>query len=183
MACLGLGEKQTKCSVMEEIKQLRSVVRNAMHFTLFLSNPLHRRMCGLVVIFTSKVQEWHHKQAVTLKTASTNRSWVLEQLRGAFMQLLNGTMQLLTTEHVLEDLGFLTKFGAKDLHTFVGDAKQCDDEYVASSTGRFVQALVGRRIFWSAWLLFHWATRAALLLHESTRYQVFSGVEGALRDL
>ena len=59
-------------------------------------------MCGLVVIFTSKVQEWYHKQAVTLKTASTNRSWVVEQLRGTFIQPLQGTMQLLTTEHVLE---------------------------------------------------------------------------------
>ena len=111
-------------------------------------------MCGLVVIITSKAQEWYHKQAVTLKTASTNQSRVVEQLRGAFMQPLKGTMQLLTTEHVLEDLGFLTKFGAKDLHTFAGDAKQCDDEYVASSTRRFVQALIKRQIFRSAWLLF-----------------------------
>ena len=54
-------------------------------------------------------------------------------------------MQLLGTEHVLDDLGFLTKFGANDLHTFVGDAMQNDDEYVASSTGSFVQASIKRR--------------------------------------
>ena len=70
-------------------------------------------MCGLVVIFTSKVQEWYHKQAVTLKTASTNRSWVVEQLRAA-PERYNAVAD--------EDLGFLTKFGAKDLHTFAGDA-------------------------------------------------------------
>ena len=99
------------------------------------------------------------------------------------MQPLKGTMQLLTTEHVLEDLGFLTKFGAKDLHTLTGDAKQCDDEYVASSTGRFVQALIKRRIFRSAWLLFGWPSRPALLVHESTRYQVLAELKGALRDL
>ena len=58
------------------------------------------------------------------------------------MQLLTATMQLLVTEHVLEDLGFLTKFGAKDLHTFAGDKKQRDDEHVASSTGRFARALM-----------------------------------------
>ena len=77
----GVEEKkvQTTCCVMEEIKQLKSVVPNAMHVTL------HRRMCGLVVIFTSKVQEWYHKRAVTLKTSSMNRSWVVEHLRGAFM--------------------------------------------------------------------------------------------------
>ena len=164
---------------MEEIKQLRSVVRDAMHFTVFFGRThCKRRMCGLVVIFSSKVQEWCHSQAVTLKTASTNRSWVVEQLRGAFMQPLKGTMQLLTTEHVLEDLGFQTKFGAKDLHTsFAWDAKQCDDEYVASSTGGFVQALTKRRIFRSAWLLFGWPSRAALLLHESTRFQVLADLK------
>ena len=69
------------------------------------------------------------------------------------MQPLKSTVQVLTTEHVLEDVGFLTKFGAKELRTFAGDAKQCDDEYVASSTGRFVQALIKRPIFRSAWLL------------------------------
>ena len=107
MAYLGLVKKvQTKCNVTEEIKQLRSVVRDAMHFTVFFGRThCKRRMCGLVVIFSSKVQEWCHSQAVTLKTASTNRSWVVEQLRGAFMQPLKGTMQLLTTEHVLEDFG------------------------------------------------------------------------------
>ena len=110
MPAVGEKEVKTKCSVMEEIEQLRSVVRNAMHFTMvYLSNPLHRRMCGFVIIFTSRVQEWHHKQAETPKTASMKRSWVVEQLRGAFMQLLESTMQLLVTEHVLEDLGFLTK--------------------------------------------------------------------------
>ena len=48
-------------------------------------------------------------------------------------------MQLPVTEHVLVDLCFLTKFVAKDLHTFAGDPKHCDDEYVASSIGRVVQ--------------------------------------------
>ena len=81
-------------------------------------------MCGLVVIFTSKVQEWYHKQAETPKTASMNRSWVVDQFRDAFMQPLKGTLQLLVTGQVLEDLGLLTKFGAKDLHTFAGDAEQ-----------------------------------------------------------
>ena len=56
------------------------------------------------------------------------------------MHLLKATVQLLVTEHVLEDLGFLTKSAAKGLHAFAGDAKQCDDEYVASGLGRFVQA-------------------------------------------
>ena len=137
---------QTKFSVMEELEQFKSVVRSAVHVTqvFFLSNPLHRRMCGLVVIFTSKVQQWFHKYAETLKTGM-NRSWVVEHLRGAFMQPLIGTMHLLVTEHVLEDLGFLTKFRAKDLHSFAGVAKQCDDEYAASSTGRFVHAPIKRR--------------------------------------
>ena len=67
----GVGKKkkvQATCSVMEQIEQLRSVVRNAMHFTMFfLSNPLHRRMCGLVVIFNSKVQGYQ-EQAQTMKT-------------------------------------------------------------------------------------------------------------------
>ena len=31
----------------------------------FWSNPLHRRMCGAVDTFTSKVQEWYRKQAET----------------------------------------------------------------------------------------------------------------------
>ena len=77
-------------------------------------------------------------------------------------------MQLLVTEHVLEDLGFLTEFGAKDLHTFAGDAMQNDDEYFASSTGRFVQASIERL---SACLLFGWPGRAGLLLHDSTMHQ------------
>ena len=70
--------------------------------------------------------------------------------------------------------GFLKKFRAKDLHTFVGDTQQCDDEYVASSTGRFVHALIERLSFRSAWLLLGWPSRAALLLHDSTRYQVLA---------
>ena len=43
MPTVGGKKVQTKCSVMEEIKQIWSVVRNAMHFTLFFepTAPTH----------------------------------------------------------------------------------------------------------------------------------------------
>ena len=64
----GWGKKvKTKCSVMEEIKHLRSVLRNAIveptaSTHVWLGCHLH----------FSPVQEWSHKDAETLKYASMN---------------------------------------------------------------------------------------------------------------
>lgn len=163
----GIGERrvQTKCSVIEEIRQLRKAIRNAMHFTVtFLSTPLHRRMCGLVVKLTLSVQEWYHAQATVLKSGEASREWIVKQLGGSFWDPLRKTFGQCRDLSILEDLGFKTHLAPAELLLCKNDASMCDDEFMAAHFGKFMQALVKRRIFRSAWLLFGWPGRLGLLL-------------------
>ena len=89
------------------------------------------------------------------------------------------TMQLLITEHLFEDLGFLTKFGAKDLHTLAGDAKQCDDEPALAGSCR--HSLNAR--FFGVLGCSSGGPVELLSYSMKARCSGISGVEGALRDL
>ncbi len=85
------------------------------------------------------------------------------------MTPLRLTFALLTTEHVLEDLGFKLRFVAADLDKFEGHAELCDDEFLASHSGKFVQSLIKRRLFRSSWFILGYPSRLALLLDDSRR--------------
>ena len=165
----GVGERkmQTKDSVADEIRQLRKAVRNAMHFAMcFLSNPLHRQMCGLVVWLTSSVQEWYHSQAKTLKSNDSGRTWMLEQLAGSFWVPLRSAFRALHQEGVLQDLGFVTRLTATEREFTDNHAGLCDEEYMAMHAGKFVQAMIKRRVFRSAWFIYGWPGRLCGLLGE-----------------
>ena len=104
------------------------------------------------------------------------------------MQPLKGTLQLLTTEHGLEDLGFQTKFASKDSFEHIVLEMQSNvlmrpsrfqHSQVRAGThqvGRFV-AVLGSKCSCSS-------VEAALLLDDWTSYQVLvESSSGALRDL
>lgn len=177
----GVAERrvQTKCSVVEEIRQLRKAVRNAMHFSMsFLSTPLHRRMCGLVVELTRSVQEWYHAQAVALKSSGSNRSWLARQLKDDFWKPFRQTFKAFGDASLLDDLGFKLRFSGGDIAVQALDARLCDDEFMALHMGKFAQALVKRRIFRSAWLLYGWPGRFASLLDEGSKSDALADLRG-----
>lgn len=168
----GVSERRvkTKCSVVEEIRELRKAVRNAMHFAItLLSTPVHRRMAGLLVKCTGMVQQWYHEQATTLKSSEANVKWMTEQRAGGFWAPLRKTFAAFLGSSLLDDLGFKLSFEPESLRVISTDASLCDDEFIAMQFGRFVQALVKRRVFRSAWVLFGWPGRLGMLLDSRFR--------------
>lgn len=164
----GVAPAQTKESATEALRALRAAARNSMQFViLFLVNPVHKRVALLLAVLTTATHCWYQEQAKKIKDADKCFAWKLRQSCGEYFEPLRNTFKLLRTPHRLEQMGFSIRFGPSDLNQQAGAAAFSDDDYVAARAGRFVQALIFKRIKRGMWLFLGWPGAFVQLLGDA----------------
>jgi hypothetical protein len=143
----------TKKSAADEIKQLRRACKHAFHFViLFLASIDNRRVGSILSTLTHATESWYTKQAKRLKCSEENHAWVLEQLGGDFWVPLRETFKALMSPAELERMEFDVQLSN---HSQDRNGTESDSKY-SRIAGKFVQSLVRRRAFRSAWFTDGW---------------------------
>jgi hypothetical protein len=104
---------------------------------------------------THATESWYTKQARRLKCSAENHDWVLEQLGGDFWVPLRSTFKALMSPAELEAMEFDVQLSS---HSSDRNCTASDSKY-ACIAGKFVQSLVRRRAFRSAWFTDGWPHR------------------------
>jgi hypothetical protein len=174
------GERvQTKSSSADEIRTLRKACRNAMHLAIFiLSDPMNQARAQVLKIMTIHTHAWYHEQAKVLRNATAAGGWHVAQLHGAFWVPLRNTFALLQDPRIVEALGMSVSFGAAAVDVPSMHAELAGEQGIAALAGTFVQSLVKKRVFRSAWMLYGWPSRCAEFLNSDPQV-----VAAAVQDL
>jgi hypothetical protein len=133
--------------------QLRRACKHAFNFViLFLASVNNRRVGSILSTLTHATESWNTKQAWRFKCAAENHDWVLEQLGGDFWVPLRSTFQALMSPAELEAMEFDVQLSS---HSPDRNRTESNSKY-SGIAGKFVQSLVRRRAFRSAWFTDGW---------------------------
>ena len=174
------GERvQTKLSSADETRALRKACRNAMHLAIFiLSDPMNQARAQVLKLMATHTHAWYHEQAQLLRNAAAAGEWHCAQLHCEFRVPLRKTFALLQEPRTVEALGMSVSFGSAALGVPSMHAELGGQQGIAALAGTFVQPLVKKRVFRSAWMLYGWPSRFAEFLSSDPEV-----VSAALQDL
>ena len=150
-----------------------------MHLAIFiLSDPMNQARAQVLKLMTIHTHAWYHEQAQLLRNAAAAGEWHCAQLHGEFWVPLRKTFALLQEPRTVEALGMSVSFDSAALGVPSMHAELGGQQGIAALAGTFVQPLVKKRVFRSAWMLYGWPSRFAEFLSSDPEV-----VAAALQDL
>ena len=131
---------------------------------LMLSEPMNKKIVQIVVSLAGPTLKWHQHQNSTLRDATASSDWIKKQIAGDFMSSVCQTVQLLTNDGIIGEVGFCIKAGlsAKWDKDTIDQTILMEDE-MAEFFGQFCMCHVRHRLRRDLWI-FSWPTGMAHVL-------------------
>ena len=171
------NEDQTTSSKREQPgdKALKNSCQNSMVVAAMVyANPDNRVMQTILWVATQPLEEWHHLQSTSCRSAAETRDFLVQQQGpGGFLKVMACTLAVVMSPTDLAMIGF--DMPTKPLGSISPWKSELEDPEVgrqndfAQEMGRFVMALVGKRLLRLAFFLRGWPGRCAGFLVQGAR--------------
>eukprot|EP00974_Lingulodinium_polyedra_P056373 5420991-Lingulodinium_polyedra.AAC.1 len=129
-----------------------------------LPEPMNKNVVQMVVSLASPTLKWHQHQNSTLRDATASRDWIKKQIAGDFMKSVCETVQLLSNDGIISEVGFTVKagFSANWDQDTIDKTIVMEDE-MAEFFGQFCMCHVRHRLRRDLWV-FSWPCGMAHVL-------------------
>ena len=151
-----------------EERALRGSAQNAVVLaTIMLGEEKHKMLVKAAVSASEPLQKWHSNQNVTLRNAGDGKKWMVEQLSGGFMAMVNDTINQMSTTSALEYVGFdLSAWGGMVANPSGFDPAVDTEGEIANAYGQLCIIIGARRMMRCMNFIRGWPLRFASLMGD-----------------
>lgn len=157
------GTSQRRPDIVDQI--VRKSCSNALVVAAYLLNaPLSYRRLAIFVECSTAVEKWHGDQAKEVKNCESAERWLIDQTGGdRCMRHITCCWVPLSMAASVARQGFWTPHGGQPMPDEAGIMAE---DTLATEAGRFVLALIRRRLVRTMHITVGWPLSAARLLHS-----------------
>lgn len=147
-------------------RALRDVLANAYSIAAVMFNDISNRMKLAIVVVTGRHNKaWQGSSTKFLRGAGKTSVWLRRQITSEFFMTMENTIQEMSREASVEEIGFHVSSDADKMHTDEGEVKW-QDSFVKLFF-RYTSNLVANRLFAELWWLTGW-TAHTVFFDEDT---------------
>lgn len=144
--------------------------QNVLHLSAaVLSDPMCQVRQRVLLVCTEKSREWHSSQSKLLRSVLEACEWMKSQVYGQYMKALEDTFNVMEDQPALQFVGIATRRIPGLEKMFAKHPVILDQGEVSQLMGRFILALVGRRVVRALWLLKGWPAQSLWLCHKKEK--------------